>query len=434
MDEANRLGARFARLWGASTASAMGSGLATVATPLLVASRTSDPLVVAAASAVAWLPWLLFALPGGVLVDRVDRRRLMVTLDWARFGAMGLLAASLLVGRPSIAVLYTVLFVVNSGEVVFRAASQSMLPAVVPRPLLERANGWLTGGATLMQGVISGPLGGLLFALAAGLPFLVNTGTYAVSAVLIGLVGGSFRATDAVDRVHGVAGVDGAIAEGRSARRSVFADMAEGFRWLMRQRLLRTMALLIGLLNVTLTAAIAVLVLLAKERLGLGAVGYGALFSCMAIGGILGSAIGDRLVGWVTATWTIRIGLLIEAALHLALATSHSAWFLGFMLFAFGVHGALWSIVSNSLRQRLTPSALMGRVSSSNLFIAAGGNCVGALFGGGLAARFGVTAPYWVGFVVALGVAAATWHVFDRASVAAAYAVERPLEALPAER
>ncbi|WP_370114378.1 MFS transporter [Streptacidiphilus sp. MAP12-33] len=410
-----RLGARFARLWGSATASALGSGLTTVATPLLVASRTSDPLVVAGASAVAWLPWLLFALPGGVLVDRVDRRRLMVTLDWARFAAMGLLTLTLLTGHPGIAVLFTVLFVVNTGEVVYRAAAQSLLPAVVPRESLERANGWLIGGATLAQGVLSGPLGGLLFAVSAGLPFLVNTGTYAVSAILIALLVGSFRAVPAAADEAGGTG-------GTPARHSVWTEMAEGFRWLLRQRLLRTMAVLIGLLNLTLTAATAMLVLLAKDRLHLGAVGYGLLFSCMAVGGIVGSLIGDRLVAWITATWTIRIGLLIEAGMHLALATSTSSAFLGFVLFAFGIHGSLWGIVASSLRQRMTPPELMGRVSSSNLFVAAGGNCVGALMGGALAARFGVTAPYWVGFVVAVGVIAATWHVFDRESVAAAYA------------
>ncbi|WP_042390507.1 MFS transporter [Streptacidiphilus melanogenes] len=418
-----RLGSAFAKLWGSSTASALGSGLTTIATPLLVASRTSDPLIVASASAVAWLPWLLFALPGGVLVDRVDRRRLMVALDWGRFAAMGVLSLTLLTGHPSIAVLYAVLFLVNTGEVVFRSAAQSLVQTVVPRPLLERANGWLTGGATLMQGVLSGPLAGLLFAITAGLPFLVDTGTYAASALLIAMVAGSFR-PDA-----GALGPEsGEGVAGGEPRRSVWTDMVEGFRWLMRQRLLRTMAVLIGLLNVTLTAAVAVLVLLAKERLHLGSVGYGVLFSCMAVGGIVGSAIGDRLVAWCTATWTIRIGLLIEAGMHLALATSRSAWLLGFMLFAFGVHGVLWGIVANSLRQRMTPPELMGRVSSSNLFVAAGGNCVGALLGGGLASRFGVAAPYWVGFVVAVGVIAATWHVFDRESVAAAYATD-PAEA-----
>ncbi|WP_042374488.1 MFS transporter [Streptacidiphilus neutrinimicus] len=428
-----RLGSAFAKLWGSSTASALGSGLTTIATPLLVASRTSDPLIVASASAVAWLPWLLFALPGGVLVDRVDRRRLMVTLDWARFAAMGVLSLTLLTGHPSIAVLYTVLFLINTGEVVFRSAAQSLVQTVVPRPLLERANGWLTGGATLMQGVLSGPLAGLLFAVTAGLPFLVNTGTYAASALLIALVAGSFRPdVGTPDDSHGSTPGDSDSGTPGAARRSVRTDMIEGFRWLMRQRLLRTMAVLIGLLNVTLTAAVAVLVLLAKERLHLGSVGYGLLFSCMAVGGIVGSAIGDRLVAWCTATWTIRIGLLIEAGMHLALAVSHSAWFLGFMLFAFGVHGVLWGIVANSLRQRMTPPELMGRVSSSNLFVAAGGNCVGALLGGGLASRFGVAAPYWVGFVVAVGVVAATWHVFDRESVAAAYATDPAQESAAA--
>ncbi|MFU8854843.1 hypothetical protein ACNAW0_28330 [Micromonospora sp. SL1-18] len=150
------------------------------------------------------------------------------------------------------------------------------------------------------------------------------------------------------------------------------------------------------------------------------------LFTCMAVGGLLGAAVGDRLVAAITATWTIRVGLLIEAGLHLALAASRSAVVVGVALFVFGVHGALWNMVANSLRQRLTPPTLLGRVGSTNLFLAAGGNCVGALLGGVAADRFGITAPYWVGFVVALVVAAMTWRVFDRATVAAAYADPAP--------
>ncbi|MGS2616666.1 MFS transporter [Micromonospora sp. LZ34] len=414
-----RLGARFAKLWAASTMSALGSGLATVAAPLFVASRTDDPLVVAAASGVAWLPWLLFALPGGVLVDRVDRRRLMIVIDWVRVAALAVLAAAIMTGRAGVPLLYAVLFVVNTGEIVFRAASQAMVPAVVPRDLLERANGWLSGGSMLMHGMLAGPLGGFLFVLAVSSPFLANAATYALSAVLLALVTGSYRA--------------GPANAGSAAARPVRADIVEGFRWLAGQRLLRTMAVLIGLLNLTLTAAIAVLVLLAAERLRLGEVGYGLLFTCMAVGGVLGAAVGDRLIGWISATWTIRIGLLIEAGLHLALAASRSAAVVGFALFAFGVHSALWNIVANSLRQRLTPTALQGRVGSTTLFIAAGGNCLGALLGGAVAARFGLTAPYWIGFVVAVGVSAATWRVFDRATVARAYAAPSPdLPATPA--
>jgi MFS family permease len=412
-----RLDGRFAKLWASTTTSALGSGLAVIATPLLVASRTSDPLTVSVASAVSWLPWLLFALPGGVLVDRVDRRRLMIIIDWVRCAAMAVLATAIATGWVSIALLYVVLFVVNAGEVVMRTAGQAMVPAVVPRERLERANGWLVGGVTLMQQMIAAPVGGFLFLVAASIPFFVNAGSYAASALLVALIAGSFRSAPR--------DVAGAV----PARGRAWTELAEGFRWLLRQRLLRTMAVLIGLLNVTLTAALAVLVLLAKQRLGLGSVGYGLLFTSMAVGGLLGSVVGDRLIRWVTATWTIRVGLLVEAGLHLALAASRNAWFIGVALFAFGVHGSLWGIVGSSLRQRLTPPEMLGRVGSSTLFIAAGGNCVGALLGGFVATSFGLTAPYWVGFVVAVLVTAATWHVFDRATVSAAYAPVVPRQA-----
>jgi MFS family permease len=407
-DGGTRLGRRFAALWTSSTASAFGTGLATVATPLFVASRTSNPLVVSLASAVTWLPWLLFALPGGVLVDRLDRRRLMVVIDWLRAVAMAGLALAVLTRTAGLPVLLVVLFLISTGEVLARAASQALLPALVPRARLERANGLLYGGATVSQQMVAGPLGGLLFTVAAALPFVANAATFAVSAVVLTLVAGSYRA--GMERPR--------------AARWVRGEVLDGLRWLRAQRLLRTMALLIGLLNVTLTAALAVLVLLARDRLGLGSVGYGLLFTSLAVGGVLGALVGDRLIARVTATWTIRVGLLIEAAMHLVLATSRSFLVVGLTLFLFGVHGALWGIVGSSLRQRLAPPEMLGRVGSSMLFVAAGGNCLGAVLGGALASAFGLTAPYWVGFGVAVVVIACTWRVFDRATVARAYATE----------
>ena len=432
--QAQPLGSRFVRLWAASTTSALGSGLATIAAPLLVAARSSSPVVVAATFGVSWLPWLLFALPGGVLVDRTDRRRLMVVIDWTRMAAVGILATAIALGQTSIVVLDCVLFAINTGEVVFRSAGQAMISSVTPRAQLERANGWLTGGTTLMQNMIAGPLGGFLFVVAACVPFFVNAATYAVSAILIGLVAGTYRAsprTPATSPGRRHARVTGST--GRQRTRSTWADVAEGFRWLMHQRVLRTMTFLIGMLNLTLTAGIAVLVLLAKQRLHLGSVGYGTLFTCEAAGGLAGSLIGDRLIKKVTATWTIRIGLLIEAGLYLTLATSRSAYVVGFMLFAFGMHGALWTIVGSSLRQRLAPPEMIGRVASTSMFIAAGGNCAGAMLGGVIATKFGLTAPYWVAFGAAVCVSATTWRIFNRVAIAQAYAEPAPHQDLPQE-
>ena len=405
MARSGGLGHPFAALWTSSTASAFGTGLAAIATPLFIASRTDDPFVVSTATAVAWLPWLLFALPGGVLVDRVDRRRLMIVVDGLRAVAMAGLALAVATGNAGIPVLLVVLFLMSTGEVLQRAASQALLPALVPRESLERANGLLFGGATVAQQMVAGPLGGWLFVVGAALPFVADAGLLALGAATLALLAGSYRAGPATAR------------EDRSVRREVL----DGLRWLRGQRLLRTMAVLIGLLNVTLTAALAVLVLLARDRLGLGSVGYGLLFTSLAVGGVLGALVGDRLIARFTATWTIRVGLLVEAATHLVLAASTSAVVIGVTLFLFGVHGALWGMVASSLRQRLAPPEMLGRVGSSTLFVAAGGNCVGAVLGGALASAFGLTAPYWVGFVVAVLVAACTWRVFDRATVSRAY-------------
>lgn len=414
------LGSRFIKLWTANTASALGSGLVTIAAPLFVASRTSNPVTVSAVSAVIWIPWLLFTLPGGVIVDRVDRRRLMIRLDWVRFGVMATMGLAILFGHAPLWLLFVSLFLIQTGEVLFETASQAMIPAVVPKEMLEKANGWLMGGTITTREMIAGPLGAFLFVVAASIPFLANAGMYAASAVLTALIPGAFRMAAGQAGVDAAAGgaAKGGLKQGLTAVRS---EIADAFRFLMGHQVLRTMSVLIGVLNITLTAGGAVLVLLAKEHLHLNSIGYGLLFTSMAVGGVLGSTFGDRLIKLVSATWTIRGGLLVEAGMYLVLAWSGNPYLAGLALFLFGAHNAVWYIVGGSLRQRLTPPEMMGRVSSLHLFIVLGGNAVGALLGGVLVMQFGVTTPYWVGFAVAVIVAAVTWRVFNRAAIVAIY-------------
>jgi MFS family permease len=410
------LGPNFAKLWTAATFSAFGTGLASIATPLLVAQRTGNPLIIAGVSAASWLPWLLFALPSGVVADRVDRRRLMIALDLVRLAAVAVLGVALAEHVATLPLILTVLVVISTGEVFERVASNAFIPAVVPTSRLERANGWLSGGTTLAGGLLSGPVAGLMFRAAASLPFLVNGVTYALSAVCLALIAGSYRARPAAEE---------------ASPRSMVGDIREGLRFLFAQRMLRTMAVLIGLLNVTLTAALAIFVLVAKNRLHVGSVGYGVLFTAMALGGVVGAAFADRIIKWVSPTWTIRVGLLIEAGLHLVLATSHSAVTVGVAFAVFGVHGSLWGVVMSTLRQRVTPADMQGRVSSATLFVVAGGNFLGAALGGALAGAWGLPAPYWVGFGAALVVSATTWRVFDREHVRAVYDAPPAASAAP---
>ncbi|HWB37205.1 MAG TPA: MFS transporter [Rugosimonospora sp.] len=402
-----RLDGRYWKFWTAATGSALGSGMVTVAAPLLVASRSADPLVVSGASAAAALPWLLFTLPAGAVVDRLDRRHVMIVMDLLRVLLIGALGALIMVDRAGLPLVYTVLFLMGTAETVFRSASQALVPDLVRRDSLEHANSWLIGSTMLTAGIIAAPLGALLFHLHGSVPFLANAATYALSAALLLAIAGSYRGTPATTEAR--------------AKGAFLAEIGEGVRWLAGQRLVRTLALLIGLLNITLTAALSILVLVVRERLHAPDWWYGVLVTCMAAGGLLGSAIGPWLVRKVTATWTLRVGLIIEAGLHLVLATSHSTITVAAAFAVFGVHGSLWTIVSMSIRQRLTPPAMQGRVGSVYLFTAAGGNSLGAVLGGALAGWFGLPAPYWVGFVAAVLVVAVTWRVFSPSVIATAY-------------
>nr|WP_205862834.1 MFS transporter [Planosporangium thailandense] len=399
-------------VWTASAISTLGDGVTLVAAPLLVSSLTDSPLVVSGAMFAVTLPWLLFSLLSGGLVDRLDRRRVMVVVDWIRAAVIGVLGVAVALHRSSVPLLYAVMFLLGSGETLARAASMSILPAVVPPALLERANSRIGAARTVLHDMLAGPLGAGLFAVAAAAPFLLDAGSFAAAAALMGMLAGTFRAGPA----PGTPARDGT---------SLRHEIAEGVRWLLAHRLLRTLAVLIGLLNVTLTAAMSILVLVATKRLGLGSVGYGLLFTALAVGGLLGSLVGERLIRRFSASVTLRVGLVVETLFHLTMAVSTNAIPVGVMLAVFGIHDALWGIVTTTLRQRLTPPEMLGRVNSAYLFLAAGGSAFGALLGGAVATRFGLAAPYWVGFAVAVVVAAVTWRVFDRATMTAAMRVDR---------
>jgi MFS family permease len=407
------LGHRFTTLWAAGSISALGSGVTAIAVPLLLASMSGDPLVVSGAMVATTLPFLLFSLVSGGLVDRLDRRVVMVVVDWASGAVMGCLAIAVAAGRPSVLLLYAATFLISTGATLHRTAELTMVAAVVPANLLERANGRFVASRTVARDMVAGPLGGFLFVVAPAVPFAADAVTFALAATLLMFLTGPFRAAPR-ERPEA------------EPRASLFAEIREGLRFVLHHRLLRTFGVLIGLLNVTLTAALSILVLLATQRLGLGEVGYGLLFTALAVGALAGSLAGDWLVRTVTATVTLRVGLLIETAFHLTLAVSSNPIVVGVAFAVFGVHAALWTIVTGSLLQRLTPAAMMGRAGSTYLFLATAGNAFGALLGGVVAARFGLTAPYWIGFVVAAAVTAATWRVFDRATIAAAYATTQP--------
>jgi predicted MFS family arabinose efflux permease len=185
-------------------------------------------------------------------------------------------------------------------------------------------------------------------------------------------------------------------------------------RWLWEHRVLRLLALCICAMNITFSGAMAVYVLYAKERLGLGPVGYGALLTASAIGGVLGTGFVARLESRFGASLLLRVGLLLEGATHIGLALTRTPWVAGAIMTVFGVHALVWSVVTLSLRQRAVPAELLGRVTGVYYLFSVGGSAVGALLGGVVAHVFGITAPFWIGGTLVAVLAIVTWRRFAR--------------------
>jgi MFS family permease len=400
------LGPDFAKLWTANAVSNLGDGVTLVAGPLLAASLTRDPRLVAGLAVAQRLPWLLFSLLSGALVDRLDRRLLMVRVDAARAVAVGLLGVAVLADAATLPLLYAVFFALGTAETLFDNAAVSILPAVVPRDQLARANGRLLGARIVANELAAPPLGGLLFAAAAAVPFLLDAGSFAAAAALVAAMGGRFQ----VERPEG------------APRTTLRGEIAEGIRWLARNRLLRLLAVAIALMNLTLSSALSLSVLYAQERLGLGSVGYGVLLSSMAVGGIAASLVADRVIGWLGPATTMRVGLIIESSTHLVLALTRSPLVAGTILTLFGFHAMTWSVISVSLRQELIPGRLLGRVNSAYALFGYGSMSLGAVGGGLLAARYGLTAPFWCSFAIMSLLTAVCWPLLSGRAIARARA------------
>lgn len=370
-----RLGRAYWRLWCASAIDNVGDGAFTAAVPLLAASITRDPRLVSAVSAATFLPWLLLSLPAGALIDRHDRVSLMWRSQALQAVAAAVLAALLAAGEANIPAVAGIAFVLGSAEVVFGNAATSTLPALVPAPLLPKANGNQYAVQIVGQLFLGPPLGSLLFAVAVALPFGLDAGTFALSAALLATL--PHRA-------------DFEPNTGETLRRSI----AEGLRWLAGNRLLRTLALLLGINNFCNQLGQATLVLLATQTLQVSDGGYGLLLSVAAIGGVIGGVVNARIARRIGALPALVGALSLTCIVYVAAGFAPNAAVLGILLGLNGFATTLWNVVTVSMRQRMVPARLLGRVNSVYRMLGWGLLPVGAITGGLIAHVFGLRAPF----------------------------------------
>jgi predicted MFS family arabinose efflux permease len=379
-----------------------GDGVALAAGPLLVASQTQDPFIVSMAVLSQYLPNLLFGVIAGAAADRWDRRRIVAGVNLGRAVVLAVLAGTIVSGTVSIAVVLIALFVLGSAEVFADVSTSSLLPRLVRREDLGIANARIQGSVLLANQLVAPPIGALLFTLGMALPFATNAVCFALGAVLVLRV--------VIDSIGPPGEGDGTPA----ARASWRADIVEGVRWLMANPPMRTLALTIVAFNVTFGAAWGVLVLYANERLGMDAVGFGLITTAMAVGGIIGTAAYGGLERRFSLADIMRVGLLIETLTHLVLALTTSAAVALATMVVFGAHAFVWGTTSTVVRQRSVPDELLGRVTGVYTVGVVLGIVIGAPIGGLLAAAFGITAPFWFGFIGSALLVAILWREFDK--------------------
>jgi MFS family permease len=403
-EESGRLGLPFWQLWSASSLSNLADGLVKVALPLVAVTLTDAPGLVAGVALAVTLPWLLFALPAGALADRVDRRIAMVTANVVRAAAVAVLAVAVLLGLASstaaIWALYLVALLLGTAETVYDTCAQSILPQVVPRDRLPRANGRLLAAELTANEFVGPPLGGLLVAAGVAAAFATPAALWAAAVGALLLLRGGFS----VPREE----------EPSTLR----AEVAEGLRYLRRHRLLRTLAAMTGLFNLATNATFAVFVLYAvgpDSAMRLTGATYGLLFATIAAGSLIGALLADRIVRRLGRSRSLLLGILGGVGIVGTPALTANPLAIAAAFLIGGLGNALWNVVAVSLRQRVTPDRILGRINSSYRLVAWGTRPLGAAAGGLLGELLGLRAVFAIAAALILATLIGMPQVTDTA-------------------
>ncbi|MEU0402887.1 MFS transporter [Streptomyces sp. NPDC006197] len=369
----------FGRLWTAAVVSRFGDSLRTAALPLLAATLTDDPLLIASVTACGFLPWLLFGLLGGAVADRVDQRRAMWAVDLVRAGLVAAFAAAVALGHASVALLLALAFALTTLQTLFDNAATALLPALVPAETLAGANARLMTGQQLAGGLLAGPAVPVLLLAGPAVPYAADALTYVLAALLVA----SLR-TGAPERPP------------RPAGSTLRAEMAEGLAVLRADRPLRWLCTATTLCNIGMGALIATLVVHVTDGRPTGTAGntaYAATITAYALGAVTGGFLARRIA---ERTGRIRAVFLAGTVQTACLVLMGAVPVLGVSIGAmavFGLMGTVWNVQQTTLMQERAPEGMLGRIAAAFRTLAVAGAPLGALLGGAAAAGLGPHTP-----------------------------------------
>lgn len=374
------LGEGFGRLWAAAIGSNLADGIARFAIPLTAVTLTRDPMAISILTALAFLPWLFFGIPAGMVVDRIDRRVAMAVANAMRVLAAAGVALAIATGHISIAVLAIATVIFGIGETLFDNATNAVLPALVPRAGLDRANGRIQATQTGVDMFVATPISGVLFAAAVALPMIVGGLGYLIAAGFVLALP-----------------VAAARASGPSPQAAAsHVPLREAMRFLWEHHYLRSMVIVTSIMGSMLIMAQAVTVLLFVDRFGVTAQVVGLVTAGIGLGAVAGSLTSGLVVRALGRGRTMLASTLIAGLGLLGVGFAPNAW-LATASYAVGAYGvSTWNVPWGSLRQSIVPGPMLGRVIGASRTVSWGLFPIATLAGGALA-RVDLQLPYLVG-------------------------------------
>ncbi len=397
MTTSNRsLGSGFRALFYGSLVTNTGDGIRLAALPLLASTLTSSPLFIATVTAAQYLPWLTFAPVGGVVVDRWDRRRIILVTQASRGLVAAALAILVLVDAVAIWQLCIVAFVITAGEILVDPAIVALVPTLVDDEHLETANGRIASAEIITNDFAGGPVGAAVFAWAPWIPFAVDALSYLSSTLpfsrLPPQVPEPSRPTN---------------------NTPIRADARAGFDFLRGHPLLGPFTAAQVVYYFGVSSGLSLLVVLVDQELGESALTFGIVLAAGAIGAFGGSLTGSRVASTLGRRTTLTGSVILQGLALIAMAAADTGWQLAVVWFVAGIPTGVQRPVARSLQQRLTPNELLGRVNIAARVFTRGVIIIGALTSGALATAVGVRWAFVMGGATELVAALMMWRALS---------------------
>ena len=381
------MGPAFNRMWAASIVSNLADGVLGAAAPLLAIALTDNTVLISSLGAMVMLPWLLFAIPIGALVDRLDRRFILAGSNAIRAAIIGVVALGVASHHVTIYWLIAASFIIGVCEVAADTTSQSLIPQLLHKENFEKGNSRLSISETVVQGFIGSPLSGVLYAIAIYLPFFFNSFGYVVSALLALSIPIKYLQDVRTENAE-------------KEKKNFIQDMKFGIHYLYNHTVLRRLVVTTSVIGVCYSMGTSTMVLFLVEELEMPKPLFGVILTIQGLGAIVGSIVAPKASKKFGRTIMMTFGIFFSSLVLLGQGFSPNL----FVFVALATFGAFtisqWNILLMATYQTVIPNELYGRIHGTRRTIVWGMMPFGSLIGGVLA-HHSLRLPMYVGGVIA---------------------------------